>query len=216
MEVAPEYRVLLESIEQGDAEAAAREAKLLAAAGRSTQSIFEDAIVPFLRDLGDRFGRLECYLPDLILAAGAVKAVQATLKDYMPSEAREASGRIVIGTVYADMHDIGKNVVAAMLEADGFEVHDLGNNVSAQEFVKRARELEADIVAMSALLSTTLPYMADGVQLIRENPSDNQRFKILVGGAPVTQEYALRIGADAYGANAAQAVVEARRLLDRR
>jgi methanogenic corrinoid protein MtbC1 len=215
MEIASEYRALVASIEQGDVDAGVVETERLIAAGQSAQSIFEDAIVPFLKDLGDRFGRLELYLPDLILAAAVVKAVQPVLKDHAQVGTMGAKGRVVIGTVYGDVHDIGKNVVAAMLEADGFEVHDLGTNVSAQEFVKRARDLKADIVAMSALLSTTMPYMADGVSLIRENPADSRQFKVLVGGGPVTEEYATRIGADAYGRNAAEAVVRARALLDR-
>ena len=130
------------------------------ASGHPAEHIFQEAIVPCLADVGDRFDRLELFLPDLIRAGDATKAVQAILQESLHGPALKTQGKVVIGTVFGDVHDIGKDIVVAMLEANGFEVVDLGVSVPTLDFLAKARETSADIVAMSSLLSTSLPLCA--------------------------------------------------------
>jgi methanogenic corrinoid protein MtbC1 len=150
----------------------------------------------------------------MILAADVVKAIYKEIEGTIQStEVLDRAGKVVIGTAYGDMHDLGKDIVLSMLEVNGFEVYDLGIDVPAQVFIKKAREVDADIVAISCLLTTSIPYMADTVELIKGSDVDRMRFKVLVGGGPVTSNTANEIGADAYGEDAADAVVQARKLL---
>ena len=216
MNVPIPYAKLAEAIQVGDVEAGVAEAQHLISTGVSLRDIFVEAITPCLKDIGDRFSRLELFLPDMMRAAEVVKAIHATLADTLRDGAVLVNaGRIVIGTVYGDIHDIGKNIVATMLEVNGFEVLDIGVNVEAFEFIERARAANADIIALSSLMSTSLPYVSDTVSMIRENPADAARFKILIGGGPVTAEYAAQVGADAYGEDAADAVRQALALMQR-
>ena len=217
MRVAQDFQPLVQAIEQGRVDEGVAEAERLNAAGYKMVTIFQDAIVPCLRDIGDRFSRLELFLPEMMRAAEVVKAIHKSLDSRMegPADGTRA-GKVVIGTVYGDVHDIGKNIVASMLEVNGFEVHDLGVSVEAQEFLRRAGEVGANIIALSSLLTTSIPYMADTIELVRAMQSsraDRPRFKILVGGGPVTAEIAQKIGADAYGEDAVDAVRQAKALL---
>ena len=213
MEVKPEFQTIAEAIEAGDAEAGVKEVNKLLAEGQNALDIVEQALVPILKDVGDRFSRMELFLPELIRAAEVVKAVQPILQEKLKTGEGGTRGRIVLGTVYGDVHDIGKNIVAAMLEANGFEVHDIGVDVSSVDFVNRARDLDADIVAISSLMTTSIPYVKDVVDLIRGNPAYAGKFKILIGGGPVTQETADELGVDGYGDDAAAAVRQAQALI---
>ena len=213
METKPEYQAIAEAIETGDAEAGVKEVNKLLAEGQNALDIVEQALVPILKDVGDRFSRMELFLPELIRAAEVVKAVQPILQEKLKTGEGGTRGRIVLGTVYGDVHDIGKNIVAAMLEANGFEVHDIGVDVSSVDFVNRARDLDADIVAISSLMTTSIPYVKDVVDLIRGNPAYAGKFKILIGGGPVTQETADELGVDGYGDDAAAAVRQAQALI---
>jgi len=216
MNIPPAYAELVTSIEDGEVEAGTAHTRQLLASGHSAYAIFQEAIVPCLKEIGDRFGRMECYLPDLILATDVVKGIQEVLKEGSEGSEMAPVGRVLIGTVFGDVHDIGKNIVASMLRANGFEVIDIGVSVQATDFVRRAREARADIVAMSSLMSTSIPYMADVIDLIRDSEGDAARFKVLVGGGPVTREIAEKVHADGFGADAAEAVTQALALMRQR
>jgi methanogenic corrinoid protein MtbC1 len=157
--------------------------------------------------VGERFSRLDIFLPELMNSASTVKAIQEVLLPYLADEpSQPKKGRIVICTVSGDLHDIGKNIVKTMLEVNGFELRDLGVDVSAMNVVKAAAEFEADIIALSALMLPSLPSMKDVIDILRENERYKGRFKVMVGGGPVSQEWAEKAGADAYGDNAIEAV----------
>ena len=163
--------------------------------------------------VGDKFSRMEYYLPELIRCADAMKAAMDVLKPHLAKgQDGGVQGTVVIGTIQGDLHDLGKNIVKTMLQAAGFNVNDLGCDVQVRSFVDKAEEQDADVIAASAILTTTMAYMPDLVNLLSDmNLRD--RFKVMVGGAPVTPEYADESGADGYGENAAEAVETAKRLV---
>ena len=208
MQISPEYGKLAEIIESGDVEAGVAEAQRLIDAGHGALDIVQQAIVPCLRDIGDRFSRLELFLPDMIIAADVVKEIQSSvLSQQLGTEsAIGRRGKVVIGTVYGDIHDIGKNIVASVLEANGFEVYNLGVNVESKLFIQKAREIGADIIALSSLMSTSMPYQADVIKLVKESDTDRDRFKVVVGGGPVTPEAAKKMNADGQASDAPSAV----------
>jgi methanogenic corrinoid protein MtbC1 len=210
------YAELEKAIEAGDIDTGTSEALRLVESGHSPLSIFADCIEPCLTVIGDRFGRLEIFLPELMQAADVVKAVQSALLPYLQADQVQATkGRIVLGTAFGDLHDIGKNIVRAMLEVNGFEVHDLGVDIPVVDFINRAKDLDADIIAISALMLPSLPYVRDVIDLVKENEKTRDRFRILVGGGPVSAEWAQSARADGYGADAMEAVQEAQRLTGR-
>ena len=157
-------------------------------------------------------GRLDRSEPELLLSARAMKGAMELIRPLLAARGTEPIGRVVIGTVKGDLHDIGKNLVAAMLEGGGFEVFDLGVNVSPEKFIAKVRETGATVLGMSALLTTTMPNMKVTIEAFKAAGLRDQ-VKILVGGAPVTQKFADQIGADGYGENAPLAVALAKRLL---
>jgi len=162
--------------------------------------------------IGDLFGRGEIFMPELIEAAEAMKAANEILTDALPDTARVKRGKVVIGTVQGDIHDIGKFLVTSLLQVNGFEVYDLGHDVEIQKFIDTAIEVEADIIGTSALLTTTMIGQKTLEEKLRK-AGFKDRFKTMVGGAPVTQRWADRIGADAFGEDANDAVAKALRLL---
>jgi len=178
-------------------------------------TIIEDGLGKGLRIVGKKFEDGELFLMHLVAAA---EAAQKALKELLEpeiarrKEKRKSLGRIVIGTVAGDIHDIGKNIVAAMLFAAGFEVYDLGKDVPVEEFVKKAREVDANIVGASALLSTTLP-MQHELVMAMATAGLREKVKLIFGGAPVTEEWVREIGGDGYGENAVEAVRVAKRVL---
>jgi len=213
MNVPQEFKTLYQAILAGQVEQGVEAARQLVADGHSVSSLFDRGIVPTLVDVGERFERLEMYLPEMMFAAEVVKAIHADLADAITQEATfHTPGKVVIGTAFGDIHDLGKNIVASMLEVNGFEVFDLGVNVEPQAFLRKAREVDADVIAVSSLLVTSVPYMGDVIDMVRAS-EDGARFKTLVGGGPVTETTADEIGADAYGDNAAEAVKKARALV---
>jgi methylmalonyl-CoA mutase cobalamin-binding domain/chain len=174
----------------------------------SASTIFLEVIQPLLDEIGKRFERLEIFLPELMKAAKVVKAIhKEVLEPAIRSESGEAInvGTVVIGTVKGDIHDIGKNLVALMLQVNGFEVIDLGTDVPTQVLINAARDNQADIIGLSSLLTPSMPYMGDLVARL-EGLGLRDQFRVVVGGAPVTDSYAQHIGADAYGADAIDAV----------
>jgi len=151
-------------------------------------------------------------VPELLISARAMKAALELIRPLLIARGDEPAGRVAIGTVKGDLHDIGKNLVAAMLEGGGFEVIDLGVNVSPEQFVKAVREGKANVVAMSALLTTTMPAMKTTIEAL-EQAGLREKVKVLIGGAPITQKYAEEIGADGYSDNAPAAVSLAKKQL---
>jgi trimethylamine corrinoid protein len=208
------YQVLGEAIEQGDAEAGSQEALRLAESGTPPLDIFSECIEPKLGIIGDQFSRLEIFLPEMISAAKVVKSIQDTLAPFLHADqARETKGRVVIATVFGDLHDIGKDIVKAMLEVNGFEVRDLGVDVKPSDAVAAAVEFDADIIAFSALMLPSLPYVRDAVEMVQVNDKYKGRFKIMVGGGPVSESWANENGADGYGDDANDAVKRALELM---
>jgi corrinoid protein of di/trimethylamine methyltransferase len=176
------------------------------------QVLINQAMIPAMNEAGNKFECEEYFVPELLLAARAMKASLALLRPLLAERGAEPVGRVVIGTVKGDLHDIGKNLVASMLEGGGFEVHDLGADVSAEKFVAAVREKNPHLVCMSALLTVTMPAMRTTIQALKE-AGVRDRVKVMVGGAPVTPDYAREIGADGYADNASSAVKKARELL---
>jgi corrinoid protein of di/trimethylamine methyltransferase len=188
--------------------------KKLIAEGVSSIEVV-NALTQVLKEIGKKFESGELFLVHLVVAGDlARRATTEVLEPLLKKSGgeRKALGRVVIGTVAGDIHDIGKNIVAMLLFTAGFEVYDLGKDVSAEEFVKKTKELNPDIVAMSALLTTTLPAQREVVQALNKSGL-RDKVKILVGGAPTTGEWAKEIGADGYGADAIEAVKVAKKLL---
>jgi dimethylamine corrinoid protein len=163
--------------------------------------------------VGDKFATLEYCLPEVMLAANAMNAAMEVLRPYlMQSQDRDSQGVIVLGVIQGDIHDLGKNIVKIMLRAAGFTVHDLGNDTPVRRFVEKAEEVGADIIAASAILTTTMSYMPDIVAILDELDL-RDKYMVMLGGAPVIGEWALEVGADGYGEDAAEAVEVAKRLM---
>lgn len=181
-------------------------------AGESANSILENGLMAGMAVVGDRFTRGEAFIPEVLVAARCMNGGSALLKPLLAEEGVQSIGKACIGTVQGDLHDIGKNLVAMMLESKGIEVVDLGVDIPAEKFVECAVESNCDIICCSALLTTTMPEMAKVVEQAR-GAGIRDKVKIMIGGAPVTQEYCDKIGADCYAGDAAAAAVLARELL---
>ena len=183
-------------------------------AGVVVSTILDDGLIAAMDEVGERFSEGTLFVPEMLRAAKAMKAGLAVLRPYIAGADVRSTGTVVIGTVKSDLHDIGKNLVGMMLEGAGFRVIDLGVDVSAESFLDAARDNAADIVAMSALLTTTMPAMKATVAGLREQDfGANFKTKVVVGGAPVNQAFADEIGADGFADDAPGAVELARRLV---
>ncbi len=210
-----EYQSLANAIHTGDKETGVKQALSLVELGKKVPQIFIECIEPTLVEVGEQFSRLDIFLPELMNSASTVKAIQAALLPFLAGDASQAKrGRIVICTVSGDLHDIGKNIVKTMLEVNGFDLRDLGVDVSAPNVIKAAVEFNADIIALSALMLPSLPSVKDVIDILRENEKYKGRFKVMVGGGPVSKEWAEKAGADAYGDNAIEAVKVAHSLFN--
>ncbi|MFB3779217.1 MAG: corrinoid protein [Bryobacteraceae bacterium] len=200
------------AILNGDLKGAVAATKEALAAGADPLDLVTGRMVPAMDEVGRRFECEEYFVPELLLSARAMKGSLELIRPLLVASGAEPAGRVVIGTVKGDLHDIGKNLVASMLEGGGFEVVDLGTDVPPEKFTGAVVERGADILCLSALLTVTMPSMKQTIEtLARVGVRD--RVKVLVGGAPVTQQYADEIGADGYGPNATVAVQLARRLV---
>jgi len=177
--------------------------------GVSPAKILHEALIPAMSEVGVRFERQEFYVPEMLIAARAMKEGLAILKPKLLEAKIEPVGKVVIGTVKGDLHDIGKNLVAMMLEGAGFEVIDLGTDVAPEKFVQAVQEQRPQLVGLSALLTTTMPQMKTIIEALQSAGLRNQ-VKVLIGGAPVTQKYADDIGADGYAPDASSAAARAR------
>ncbi len=204
------YESLEKSILSGDTEAGTAEAVRLITRGIDPLLLFSESIEPLLDDIGQKFSRLEIFLPEMVNASKVVKAIHKAIQPHLTADqTTKSKGKIIIATVSGDLHDIGKNIVKAMLEVNGFEVHDLGVDASTQTIVKQAKEFDADIIALSALMLPSLPFVQDVIEFMESSPST----KVIVGGGPVSNEWADEHGADGYGDNAIDAVALVKELL---
>jgi 5-methyltetrahydrofolate--homocysteine methyltransferase len=178
------------------------------------KEILDFGLIGGMSVIGEKYKSHEIFLPQVLLAAKAMYAGMDLLKPLFVKEGMPNRGKVVIGSVQGDLHDIGKNLVGIMLKGAGFEVIDLGNDVPPERFVETAKKENADVVGMSALLTTTMPVMKDTVDMLREQGLGSN-IKTIIGGAPVSEEFAQRIGADAYGYDSTNAVESVRRLVRR-
>jgi trimethylamine corrinoid protein len=201
------FTAMRESIENYDSEAAAEAAKRAVDSGIDLLEAVEKGFAGPIRELGEAFDRMEIFLPQLMLGSDAMKAGMTVMEEAISKAGGQirSKGTVVIGTVEGDIHDIGKTVVAALLQANGYAVHDLGVEVPSSRIIEAAESQKADIIAMSALLSTTMLFQRDVVELLG-NKGLRDKYFTLVGGAPVTQAWADEIGADGYARGAYEAV----------
>jgi 5-methyltetrahydrofolate--homocysteine methyltransferase len=207
-----DWKQLYDAVLDGNATAAKTITEQALAQGIDPQRLVSQYMIPAMDEAGRRFECNDYFVPELLIAARAMKSSLDLIRPLLAARGDKPVGKVVIGTVKGDLHDIGKNLVAAMLEGGGFEVTDLGVDVSPEKFLETAREKKADIIALSALLTTTMPSMKATIEAVK-NAGLRENFKIMIGGAPVTQKYADEIGADGFSENAAGAVHLARKLV---
>ncbi|HEU6447563.1 MAG TPA: corrinoid protein [Verrucomicrobiae bacterium] len=205
-------KALHDAVLNGDAKTAKTVTEAALAAGVEPMKLVQDYMMPAMAEVGRRFECNEYFVPELLLAARAMKAALELVRPLLTAKGAQPAGRVALGTVKGDMHDIGKNLVSAMLEGGGYEIIDLGVNVAPEQFVAAVKEKGANIVAMSALLTTTMPSMKTTVEALKQ-AGVREKIKILVGGAPVTQKYADEIGADGFSESAAGAVAAAKKAI---
>ena len=207
-----ELEKLHEAVIEGDWKAAAAATEAAIAAGVAPLLIVTGCLVPAMDEVGRRFECEEYFVPEMLLSARAMKASMAIVRPLLVATGAQPIGRVVIGTVKGDLHDIGKNLVASMLDGGGFEVIDLGADVAPERFIEAAASKNANLVALSALLTVTMTSMKTTIDAF-QTAGLRDKVKIMVGGAPVTQQYADSIGADGYGESAGAAVALARKLV---
>ena len=207
-----ELSKLYDAIVVGKLEPAVEVTKEAVAEGTEPQVIINDYMVKAMGEVGQRFQDGKAFVPQLLMAGRAMKGALELLKPLLQGNASVTLGKVVIGTVKGDLHDIGKNLVASMLEGCGFEVINVGIDVSADKFVEAVKTNHADILCMSALLTTTMTYMPEVIKALEEAGIRDQ-VKVMVGGAPVSQGFATEIGADGYSDNANSAVTVAKQLI---
>ena len=203
---------LYDAIINGNAKQAHAATEAALAAGAAPMELIQGSMVPAMDEVGRLFEAEEFFVPELLLAGRAMKAAMELLKPLLSASGQKMAARVVIGTVKGDLHDIGKNIVASMLEGGGFEVVDLGSDVPPETFIAAIQQREPQVVCMSALLTVTMPAMKLTIDAIKTSGL-RSRVKVLVGGAPVTMEYAKEIGADGYSENASGAVGMVKALL---
>ncbi|MDR2763874.1 MAG: corrinoid protein [Tannerella sp.] len=203
---------LYEAILKGNLALAVETTKTAIEQKADTKSIIEDYMSKAMNEIGQRFESGKAFVPELLMSARAMKGALELLRPLLANSNIPRAGTIVIGTVKGDLHDIGKNLVASMLEGSGFEVINLGVDISSEKFASSIIEHKADILCLSALLTTTMNYMKEVIRALEEAGIRNQ-VKIMIGGAPISQSFAREIGADGYSSNANAAVSLAKQLL---
>lgn len=209
------FAAMRQSILDGDPDMAADLARQAVEQGIDPMDALNQGFVPGVNYVGEQFGLGEMFLPELVIAGEAMKSAVAVLEPEFARRGieRKILGKVVIGTIQGDIHEIGKTLVATMLSASGFQVFDLGVDVPVMKFVEKAREVNADLIGISALLTTTMVRQKDVIEALEDSGMRGQ-VKVIVGGAPVTQSWAKEIGADGYSEDAVGAVALAKQLLD--
>ena len=203
---------IAEGVINGDDELVAELTQQVIEQNTPPKQILDDGLIAGMNVVGQRFKAHDIFLPDVLMAAKAMYAGMDLLKPLLIAQGIPSMGRVVICTVRGDLHDIGKNLVGIMLKGAGFDVIDLGRDVAPEEMVRAAKEQDAAVIGMSALLTTTMPVMGEVVELLKQEKLDG-KIKTIVGGAPVSKDFAQSIGADAYGFDAANAVDRVRQLV---
>ena len=207
-----ELQKLYDAILHGDSKTAIAVTREALAENAEPMELISKHMIPAMDEVGRLFQCEEYFVPELLLAARAMKGSLELLRPLLAARGQQPSGRVVIGTVKGDLHDIGKNLVASMLEGGGFEVTDLGADVAPAKFVEAVEHSNANIVCLSALLTVTMPAMRTTIEALQK-AGVRERVKVLVGGAPVTHQFAREIGADGYSENAPGAVSLARQMV---
>ena len=208
----PDLQKLYDAILSGNQKAAIAVTQEALAENPDPMELISKYMVPAMDEVGRRFECEEYFVPELLLSARAMKGALGLLRPLLVSSGAQMAGRVVIGTVKGDLHDIGKNLVASMLEGSGFEIIDLGADVAPEKFVEAATTSNADIICLSALLTVTMPSMKRTIEALNA-AGVREKVKVLVGGAPVTPQFAREIGADGYGESATLAVSLARQMM---
>ncbi|MHC4456693.1 MAG: cobalamin B12-binding domain-containing protein [Planctomycetota bacterium] len=206
------YETAIDAIVKGDAALAVEMAEKGLSEGIDPLELINQGFIPGINKVGDMFDVGTLFLPELTLSAKAMQDATDIINAAIPENDRQVQGRFLIGTVEGDVHDIGKTIVVSLLKASGFEVKDLGRDVSTDRFIKEAEDFKADIIGTSSLLTTTMPAQQKLEEELKK-AGLKERYKTMVGGAPVTQRWANKIGADAFAGNASTCVKMARELL---
>jgi 5-methyltetrahydrofolate--homocysteine methyltransferase len=195
---------IYQAVLRGDATTAKEGVETALQSGLPVNKIMQEGLIAAMSEIGYQYEEGEVFVPEMLIAARAMQAGLEPLRPLLAESGVKSSGRILIGTVKGDLHDIGKNLVGMMLEGAGFEVIDLGNDVGPEKFVDAVRQRQPQLVAMSALLTTTMPSMGNIIQALKD-AGVREQVKVIIGGAPVTQEYANQIGADGFSPDASAA-----------
>ncbi len=209
------FKKIAKNLEEGEDEKVSELVKEAINSGAFAKEILDNALILGMNTISEKFKKREIFLPDVLLAAKAMYAGMEVIKPFIIKDKIPSLGKIVIGTVYGDLHDIGKNLVSIMLRGAGFDVIDLGNNVPAEKFIETAINYKASIIGLSALLTTTMQNMSKVIQILKEKKLYGN-IKVIIGGAAVNNKFAKEIGADAYGYDAFNAVEIVKRILNLR
>ena len=205
-------KAIYDGVVEGDNALVKQQVEEALGSGAVAASILNEALIPAMAEVGRLFEEGEYFVPEMLISARAMKSAMALLKPHLQQADVKSAGTVVIGTVKGDLHDIGKNLVSLMLEGAGFQVKDLGSDVTPEKYVEAVRESNANVVAMSALLTTTMVNMKATISAL-EDAGLRGQVKVMIGGAPVTDSFAKQIGADGYAPDASRAVAVARSLL---
>ena len=207
-----DLKALTDSVIKGDIGTATAETQHAVETGHNAQDILDKGLIAAMDEVGENFSKGQIFIPQMLRSAKAMQACMKVLEPLFKEGSITSKGKIIIGTVKGDLHDIGKNLVSMMMEGAGFTMFDLGVNASPERFVQKAQEIGPDIVALSALLSTTMPSMRQTVEALKQAGVRGQ-VKVMIGGAPVTEKYAREIEADCYAPDAGSAVIKAKEIL---
>jgi len=207
-----DFKALAEAVTKGDVKTAVAETQRALDAGSKTQDILDKGLIATMDEVGERYSKGLIFVPQMLRSAKTMQECVKLLQPFFQEGEITSKGKVLIGTVKGDLHDIGKNLVSMMMEGAGFTVTDLGVNVAPEKFVQKVQEVEPDIVAMSALLSTTMPAMLKTIEALQK-AGLRDKVKIMIGGAPVTGKYAQKIAADSYASDAGSAVSKAKDLI---
>jgi len=207
-----DFKALAEAVIKGDIKTAVAETQSALDTGSDAREILDKGLIATMDEVGERFSKGLIFVPQMLRSAKTMQECMKALAPFFREGDITSKGKVLIGTVKGDLHDIGKNLVSMMMEGAGFTIMDLGVDVPPDKFVEKAREVEPDIVAMSALLSTTMPAMALTIEALQK-AGIRDEVKVMIGGAPVTEKYAQEIRADSYASDAGSAVSKAKKLL---
>jgi len=208
-----DYTALLEAVTKGDIKTATAETQKFMDAGKKPQDVLDQGLIEAMNIVGDKFSKGAMFVPQMLRSAKTMQECVELLNPHFQGDEVATKGKIVLGTVKGDLHDIGKNIVGMMLESAGFSIIDLGVDVAPEVFVDKIKEAKADVLGMSALLSTTMPSMSLTIKALADSGLRNT-VKVIIGGAPVTRKYAEDIGADSYAPDAGSAVLETKKFFN--